>query len=129
MSRFATIVNGFEPLTIVTKLSIFEVCEGPSYASGTLRRYCVFKCKYCTYKEWPWVKDTCRKHNTDIRSPLSACKIYSQEGCLGNSWISYIRSFLQLLYFPIFFFFNIIDIGGNNVKNVLWNKKIQGLNM
>ena len=34
MESFATIVNGFEPLTFVAKLSILDVCEGPGYTSA-----------------------------------------------------------------------------------------------
>ena len=33
MESFATIVNGFQPLTIVAKLSILDVYGGPGYAS------------------------------------------------------------------------------------------------
>ena len=29
-----SIINGFQPLTIVTKLSVLDACEGPSYSSA-----------------------------------------------------------------------------------------------
>ena len=34
MENFATIINNFEPLIVVAKLTILEVRRGPSYASG-----------------------------------------------------------------------------------------------
>ena len=34
MKRFATVVNGYKSLTIVEKLSILDVYEGPGNASG-----------------------------------------------------------------------------------------------
>ena len=33
MENFATIINNFEPLIVVAKLTILEVRGGPSYAS------------------------------------------------------------------------------------------------
>ena len=42
MESFATVVNGWTPLTIVAKLSILDVCGGPDYASG-LEGYRIFR--------------------------------------------------------------------------------------
>ena len=36
MESFATIVNGFQPIIIVAKLSILDVCGGPVYANWGL---------------------------------------------------------------------------------------------
>ena len=34
MKIFETIINGFQPLTIVAKLSLLDICDGPSYTFG-----------------------------------------------------------------------------------------------
>ena len=39
MKSFTTIVNGFQPLIIVTNLSIVDVCGGPGYASGSIKSF------------------------------------------------------------------------------------------
>ena len=39
MKSFTTIVNGFQPLTIVTNLSIVDVCGDPGYTSGSINSF------------------------------------------------------------------------------------------
>ena len=39
MENFTAIVNGFEPLTIVAKLFILDICEGPGDACCTTKAF------------------------------------------------------------------------------------------
>ena len=42
MESFSTIANGFQALTVVTKLVILDVCKGPGYACLTPPRSNLF---------------------------------------------------------------------------------------
>ena len=49
MESFATIYNGYNPLTIVAKLSILYICRGPGYASTLIRFKMKLRLKFQYY--------------------------------------------------------------------------------
>ena len=95
MKNFATIVNGFQPLTVVTKLSILDTFGGSGYASEfpfckTFVRLSQFVGIALTE-----VESTMKEHLRNVASTLSNVENPASDFVLFSTSVQCYRTFIH----------------------------------